>query len=303
MVFGFLLASVIWALGIVAQSPQPTQPPSQNQRASHTTNEASKGEDEKSIWKPSDPVSLYTLVLAFFSGALVIISAIQIRFLILADRTARISAIAARRAANAARNQVNIAEQSLVAGQRPWISIDIRINGDLIFDANGNARVHLLFILKNIGRSPATNVRINPYTFLHSPKRLDVLAEYQNFCAITQMRPDNMMTYTLFPEETKQIPRFETISSDQIIEACQAWKETTSQDWKFIAPNIVGCVSYKIAFDDKQHHTGFITELRRRRRADYPSGIEAGMFSLDEAKVAAADVLLFHSPRGSPSID
>jgi hypothetical protein len=81
----------------------------------------------------------------------------------------------------AAEKSADIAERTIAATQRPWISIDIGINGDLVFDANGNAKVHLLFTLNNIGRSPATNVRVNPYTFLNSPKRLDVLAEYRNF--------------------------------------------------------------------------------------------------------------------------
>jgi hypothetical protein len=159
MVFGFLLASVIWALGVVAQSSQPAQQPSQNQRASHTPNEASKGEDEKSLWKPNDPVSLYTLVLAFFSGLLVVVSFIQIRFLTLADRTARISAIAARRAANASRKSAGVSEQALLMVETPYLVPQIT-ECKIRTTANNEYEVDLgntvTYYINNYGRTPAT---------------------------------------------------------------------------------------------------------------------------------------------------
>jgi hypothetical protein len=43
-------------------------------------------------WTTEDPVSFYTSILALFTGVLVVISAIQIRFLIRADQTARLMA-------------------------------------------------------------------------------------------------------------------------------------------------------------------------------------------------------------------
>jgi hypothetical protein len=81
---------------------QPPQAQSQNQGADHARNKTSEGQENKSLWKPNDPVSLYTLVLAFFSGLLVLISGIQIRYLISADETARTSANAAELTAQAA---------------------------------------------------------------------------------------------------------------------------------------------------------------------------------------------------------
>jgi hypothetical protein len=148
------LASAIWALGFVFLSSQPPQPPSQNQSASHAPNETSKGENEKSIWKPNDPVSLYTLVLAFFSGALVIISAIQIRFLILADRTARISAIAARRAANAARKSADVAERALVDIQRALV-VPTRFQSDVMVRNKQIIAYLMTAIFENTGTTVA----------------------------------------------------------------------------------------------------------------------------------------------------
>lgn len=53
-------------------------------------------------WTTAEPVALYTAVLSFFSGVLVVVSFVQIRYLIRADKTARISAIAANLSARAA---------------------------------------------------------------------------------------------------------------------------------------------------------------------------------------------------------
>lgn len=72
-------------------------------------------------WTTQDPVSFYTFLLAIFTAALVSVSAVQIRFLIRADRTARISAIAARRAANATKmsaTAAKVAADSVVAIER-----------------------------------------------------------------------------------------------------------------------------------------------------------------------------------------
>lgn len=58
-------------------------------------------------WTTQEPISFYTSLLAIFTGALVLVAGIQIRYLIRADITARRSAIAARRAAIAARRSAD----------------------------------------------------------------------------------------------------------------------------------------------------------------------------------------------------
>ena len=60
-------------------------------------------------WTIRDAISFYTSLLAFFTLALVTISTIQIRYLIKAERTARLTARAALRAAAAAKTQTAIA--------------------------------------------------------------------------------------------------------------------------------------------------------------------------------------------------
>jgi hypothetical protein len=92
---------------------QPSQSPKQEQ----TTQQVEKKTDtERSIWKPDDPVSLYTLVLALFSGLLVTVSIVQIRYLIRADRTARITA-------EAAKDQTVLTRQAMVDTQRAFVLV------------------------------------------------------------------------------------------------------------------------------------------------------------------------------------
>lgn len=131
---------------------------------------------------------------------------------------------------------IDVAERALVAGQRPWIHVDMALDGDVVFDASG-ARVPLMFVLKNIGRSPATNVLVNPSIFLQSIKRPDPRIEHQIFCAMVRTRTDITLSYTLFPdEEPKRIPILETISFDQIKELQESWKATTGDDWNHFSP-------------------------------------------------------------------
>jgi hypothetical protein len=93
------------------------------------------------------------------------------------------------------------------------------------------------------------------------------------------------------------------ISVEQINELTRRWKERTGHEWKHFSPHIVGCVSYSIPFDDRQHQTGFMYEMKRRL-AGVPPALEwAGMFNIDDRTVAAPDMKLFHSIWGSPSID
>jgi hypothetical protein len=202
-----------------------------------------------------------------------------------------------------ARESSEIAERTLVAGQRPWIHVDIDIDDDMVFDGNGNARIPLVFVLKNIGHSPATNVRVNAYIFLFGPNHDNPLVEHRAYCEIVRRRTDRMLSYTLFPdEEPKRIPYFQTIGAHQFEELRESWRGRGADEWRHFIPHIVGCVSYSIPFDNRQHQTGFMTELRRLLPGA-PPDLHWGMFSIEEQTVPATDMRLFHSAFGSPHID
>jgi hypothetical protein len=102
IVFGVLLAVAIFALGMVFESSRPS-----HQRQQHAASEqkppdkaAEHQHETQSLWIPTDSVGLYTLVLAVFTGLLVAVSGFQGYFLLRSDRTARISAEAAKKSAD-----------------------------------------------------------------------------------------------------------------------------------------------------------------------------------------------------------
>lgn len=207
---------------------------------------------------------------------------------------------------DAGERQLDVSEQTLIAGQRAWIRVDVEISGDLVFDANGNAPLKMVWTLTNKGNSPATNVRINPNLLLEHPHQKPMLVAYREFCAAVRLRAQmpihDLNSYTLFPDETKEIPFFETINSEQIREAAMAWRERTGQDWGHFKPFVVGCITYRIPFDDKQHQTGFLFEVRRRIPNVAPER-QWGMFTIGEQTVPLGEMRLLHSYWGSPSID
>src|SRR5216683_1718173 len=91
---GVFLTIAVFAIGFLVASSMP--PPSQQiEKAGHpqAANESAERTAEKQI-------AYYTKWLAWFTGALVVASGIQGYFLLRADKTARISADAAKRSAD-----------------------------------------------------------------------------------------------------------------------------------------------------------------------------------------------------------
>jgi hypothetical protein len=91
--------------------------------------------------------------LAWFTLALVVVSAVQLRFLTRADKTARISADAAKIGAEAAKRSADAA----IAAQRPWMKVTVTPDSGWRYSSIG-LTVTVKIVAENIGNSPATNV-------------------------------------------------------------------------------------------------------------------------------------------------
>lgn len=117
VLLGILLAVAIFAMGMLFASS--TSFSIQNSAPHQTSDQQTSnkaGEDggkTQSLWIPTDSVGLYTLVLSFFTALLVGVSSIQGYFLLRADRTARIAAIAARDTALKTAEMAQIADRQL----------------------------------------------------------------------------------------------------------------------------------------------------------------------------------------------
>jgi|SRR6266446_2111327 len=105
---GFLLATIFWVGVLAWQSslPAPNQP---------AIGRSEQGSEKKSdeilqAERADDRIARYTLWLAILTGALVLVSSIQIFFLIRTDKIARLSAEAAKQSADA-----------LIGSERAWL--------------------------------------------------------------------------------------------------------------------------------------------------------------------------------------
>jgi hypothetical protein len=256
----------------------------------------------------------YTELLAWFTLGLVgvgigqaVMFFVQLRYMRRGMRDAEQAACAALKSAQAAETQARIAERALVASERAWVSVDVRINSDLTFDSQGSARIGFSFTLNNVGRSPATRVQVHSKMFITTPTQgvappTDEVEEYTRFRSerIAPESQQDFLSYVVFPgDHPREISVIQTINHQQIEDAKEAWRQMApGVDFKYIAVSVIGCVTYRTTLDNVVHHTGFLMWLRRRR-----TDISSGMLNLEERAVPVDGLALYHSPLTSPSID
>ena len=138
-----LLLTILALAGASAEGPHS---PQNKSAQSHSASIESKCDKPETFWQRTtcDPVAFYTLFLTVFSGLLAAVSFVQIRYLIRADKTARIAAEAAR---GSAETSSTTAERQL----RAYVLAD-----NIGFHASGIAIAQI----RNFGQTPAYDVRI-----------------------------------------------------------------------------------------------------------------------------------------------
>src|SRR5579862_1245991 len=67
--------------------------------------------------------------------------------------------------------QASITEDQIRVSGRPWVSLDVTVAGDLIFEPNGSANILVRYNLKNAGHSPAVEVQTRLLLFHKTPAR------------------------------------------------------------------------------------------------------------------------------------
>jgi hypothetical protein len=100
-----------------------------------------------------DRIVNYTLWLMIFTGVLAVVSAVQIGFLIRADKTARISA-------EAAKKSVDISEASMIAGARAFVSTAELVPTWEHDKTTGRYSWRFRPTWKNSGNTPTKNLKL-----------------------------------------------------------------------------------------------------------------------------------------------
>ncbi len=233
-----LFAVAVYGVSFSSQKPpdhQTVTRPDQNTSQRITPESA----DEK--------IAFYTEVLAVFTGILALVSTVQIAFLIKADETAKVTAQAAKDAADIARN-------TLIASQRAWVKVKVTPAAPLVFDHAG-ACVSISFEITNIGNSPATNITSHAWITCKDAWRKQKLES-------DEVRSQPLgIGFTLFPTET--FPR--SIGVSHWITGARIDKEEFAEAVlkddsrrEYVQLYVVGFVDYTFSTDPATHHqTGF----------------------------------------------
>jgi hypothetical protein len=153
---------------------------------------------------------------------------------------------------------------NIVQTNRPWIGVDITLAGPLNYDADGNARVHLRFNLKNFGHSPAANVWLQAKTCLTGES--DPTAEQRILCEALRGhrgRGAHALGFVVFPGENLLYDFDLAITREQIKNTLSKFGNQAAAGREFFVPNIVGCVDYQFAFEEGHHQTGFFGVIHR----------------------------------------
>jgi hypothetical protein len=257
--------------------------------------DATEAQHKKKVWeswrtKLKEPVTLFT-------GVLAIVSIFQWLALRSTDDAthklakaafkqagaANKSADAAQTSANAAIAGNNLNRAIFIASQRPWVYADVTVVGPWKWDING-ASVTLLFVLKNIGRSPALHVSVDPEIYAIAvgvDKTIDPIGKQREICNKMRQRPYMVydFSHTIFPGNSAESQIIIHLGKEEIARL--------TQEVEFITPQIVGCIDYTFVFEQEHHQTGFLFDILSRK----------GIFSPKTGDIPP-DQLIFHSSFG-----
>lgn len=165
------------------------------------------------------------------------------------------------KAADAATEANKLSHTSLIASERPWVSIVVTPctnlewqDGDISFSVN--------FALRNTGKTPAT------FAFVH-PQLLMVLddqcvAEKQAKIVEMATAPASMILgqgLPLFPRGVANQKAIFSVSKEIIAEGFNRMKAVSETEPTSVPLCLFGCVVYKAPIDDSIHKTAFCLDI------------------------------------------
>jgi len=153
------------------------------------------------------------------------------------------------RSADAAKSAADIANQSLVVGQRAWISVNATTENALVFNSQG-AWLPNNVEMKNVGHSPATYVKLWEKLVVGLPPPSD--DELESTCAILKKSPTSTETngWNLFPDQigTEYEPAFASLKDIE-----KSLESPNGIPGK-VGLNLIVCADYTMAFGPLTHH-------------------------------------------------
>jgi hypothetical protein len=177
------------------------------------------------------------------------------------------------------------------AAQRPWVKVALEIAGPLTFTPE-EARVAIAFVLMNTGNSPAVNVEVHPEVAQTIQPKQNFVAQMLEICRRVKTIPDDINTLigqTIFPGDTFTQIMFLPKRRAEIEDAFSEFQNNPKNE--YFTPEIVGCVSYRFAYQNGRHVTQFIGDVRRKENPIIS-------FKTSEGDVPASDLVVFRTHMG-----
>ena len=148
----------------------------------------------------------------------------------------------------AAKKSAYVAEQVLIATQRPWVTFNVELAGTLAFDGSG-ASIPLKIVTENIGPTPAMAVLAHPVIFCQEKqpfKALDVIKRRSG-----DFNPVGRLGHTLSKGEQFT----ETKTAGMGLEEYEGMS--------VISPFVLVTVKYRLTFGDEARMTAKLYSLVR----------------------------------------
>ena len=182
-------------------------------------------------------------------------------------------------------------DQTLKATQRPWLSVDLAIAGPLTYSSD-EARVEIAFLLKTSGRSPALNVQVDAEIALFIDTGKTPLGVMTEICQRAKAAPDDnpVFGHAIFPNRDFTYVINLGKKKDNVENALKDFPRKEKNDW--FAPLIVGCATYRFAFEKGRHMTQFIVELGK---INHENPKVHTSFKMSDGDVPASEMSLYRS--------
>ncbi len=293
----FSLLIIIFALALCAvRTIEQPQYPTKTQSEGKDVERTQKGDSSKFTWEwlTKDAASFFTFILALLTTVLAFVAVIQIIYLRRSDDTARRTADAALKAANAAFIQATVAEKTLIAAHRPWITVQVEVAG-VGRVSRDDMHFTFKFIVKNTGNSPALQVVIRPIIVARHFNKLPI-RDFINKVFLG-FRGSIYMGYTIAPDIGREFIMscgFERSAFQTAISELNA--AGFEDNLALLYPMLVGVVEYRSIYSEAAHTTTFYYDISRARKF-FPSGKSqsALFYNFDETTVPMDEIRLEES--------
>lgn len=177
-------------------------------------------------------------------------------------------------------NKIN--RESYLADQRPWVSVDAAIGGDLIWNENG-ANFSFDFALKNVGKTPAISASVDVSVLIKIGKMR--FEEDQSAFADTCKKHGRVMGFTIFPDQAIDIGQGLSKSNQEVEDAAREIGPNNDK----IFPILIGQATYYASGETEPHQTGFIYQIMRIKNGRPTMAISRG-----DGDIPANQLLLQH---------